>query len=94
MTNYANEVYFVLDPNGNEKLFITARDDYRTEKALATEVPRYFGSDFVFVRKLIVASGLTKDQAESGRRTLCAYFKAMGRSILNRKDAPMLLVDQ
>jgi hypothetical protein len=75
-------------------VYITARDDYRTEKALATEVPRYFGSDFVFVRKLIVESGLTKDQAESGRRALLAYYEAMGRTILNVKDAPMLLVDQ
>jgi len=94
MTNYANEVLFVLDPNNIEVVYITARDDYRTEKALATEVPRYFGSDFVFVRKLVVESGLTKDQAESGRRALLAYYEAMGRTILNVKDAPMLLVDQ
>ena len=94
MTNYANEVLFVLDPNNIEVVYITARDDYRTEKALATEVPRYFGPDFVFVRKLVVESGLTKDQAESGRRALLAYYEAMGRTILNVKDAPMLLIDR
>jgi hypothetical protein len=93
MTNYANEVIFVLTPNGDELVYVTARNDYRTEKTLASEVPRYFGEGHIFVRNQIMESGLTKEEAEIGRRALLAYYEAMGRNTLNVKDAPMLMVN-
>jgi hypothetical protein len=88
MLNYAVEVVFVIDPNGNECAFVTARDDNRTDKALAVEVPRYFkSSEYKFVRKIVVADGLSKDQAEQGRKDQLAVYERCSKQILNVKDA-------
>jgi len=87
MLNYAVEVVFVIDPNGNECVFVTARDDNRTDKALAVEVPRYFTSAHKFVRKIVVADGLSKDQAEQGRKDQLAVYERCSKQILNVKDA-------
>jgi hypothetical protein len=93
MEHYANEVNFVINTNnGIESVYITARSDYRSEKVLAVEIPKYFGPEFVFVRKLVIEDGLTKEEAELGRKALLAYYEAMGRNILNVKDSPMLMV--
>ena len=87
MLNYAVEVVFVIDPNGNECAFVTARDDNRTDKALAVEVPRYFGGEYKFVRKIVVADSLSKDQAEQGRKDQLAVYERCSKQILNVKDA-------
>jgi hypothetical protein len=87
MLNYAVEVVFVIDPNGNECAFVTARDDNRTDKALAVEVPRYFSPEHKFVRKIVVADGLSKDQAEQGRKDQLAVYERCSKQILNVKDA-------
>ncbi len=93
MSNYANESVFVLNKNTDTELvFVTARTDFRTEKTLAIEVPRYFGPEFVFIRKQVHETSLTKEQAEFGRQALLAYYEAMGRTVLNVKDAPLKLV--
>ena len=92
MANYATEVLFVLTPTGDEAVYITAREDYRTEKSLAIEVPRYFGEEYVFVRKLTIDSGLTKEQAEQCRRIMLTAYEQTGRVLLNVQDSPATLV--
>lgn len=93
MSNYANEAVFVLNKNTEiESVYVTARTDFRTERALAVEVPKYFGPDFVFTRKLVIKAGLTKEQAELGRKALLAYYTAMDQPILNVRDSALELV--
>lgn len=92
MANYATEVLFVLTPLGDEAVYVTAREDHRNEKSLAIEVPRYFGEEYVFVRKLVIDSGLTKDQAEQCRRIILTAYEQTGRVLLNEKDVPATLV--
>lgn len=94
MHNYANEVLFVEDPNGNECVFITARFDYRSDKELTNEVNKncYFGGPgYKYLRKVVVLDGLTKEQADSGIATLLTYYESMGYSILNKKVKPLSL---
>jgi hypothetical protein len=93
MSNYANESVFVFNKTTEiESVFVTARTDFRTEKALAIEVPRYFGPEFVFTRKQVHETGLTKEQAELGRQTLLTYYGAVNRHILNVRDSALALV--
>lgn len=94
MSNYANQVIFVLNPNGIECVFITARADRRNEKQLVAEINQknYFGEGFSFVRQFFQEENLTQEQAELGRKTLLAYYEAMGRTVLNVKDLPLKLV--
>ena len=88
MSNYAIEVLFILDLDNVECIYVTARDDYRSEKELAVEVPRYFGAGHRFVRKIVVADGLDKDQAEQGRKDQLAVYERCGKQLLNVKDMP------
>ena len=87
MLTYAVEVVFVIDPNGIECAFVTARDDNRTDRSLAVEVPRYFGNEYKFVRKIVVADGLSKDQAEQVRKDQLAVYDRCSKQVLNVKDA-------
>ena len=92
MSNYANQVIFVLDPMGDECVYITARADRRSEKQLVSEAPQYFGEGFLFVRQFFQEENLTKAQAEFGRQTLITYYKSAGRTVLNVRDSELTLV--
>ena len=83
-----------MDPKGNLKTYVTARNDRRNDKQLVSEINQnnYFGEGFSFVRQFILAENLTKEQAEFGRKTLLAYYTAMGRTVLNVRDLPLKLV--
>jgi hypothetical protein len=93
MSNYAVEIIQVATPTGI-KPFITNRTDYRSEEALAREVPRYFneirglGDGHYFVSRAYFAIGLTKAQGEEVLSSLLVSYDIAGSETLNAKNAP------
>ena len=93
MSNYAVEILSIATPTGTQ-MFITNRDDYRTESQLAKEVPIYFnvkrglGDGHYFVNRIYFATGLTKEQGDEGVSGLLALYSLLGVPTLNAIHAP------
>ena len=74
-------------------VFVTSRQDDRSEAVLAREVPDYFGEGHYFAQKLNVFVNIPdQQQAERVRSLVLAASEAAGETILNVANKPAQMV--
>jgi hypothetical protein len=82
----------VQTPNGIA-VFVTSRQDDRSEAVLAREVPDYFGEGHFFVQKQNVFMNIPdQQQAERVRSLVLAACESAGETVLNVANKPAQIV--
>jgi hypothetical protein len=90
MSDYSNEAIFIYNKNTNqETVLITSKNEHQSDQHWKANVPFSFGPEYMYLRRILVRDGLTKEQAIAGRRALMTYYETSGMQFQNTRETPI-----